>query len=167
MQKNDQGVFGVRTVMLGLVFIVLIAGSYFWLLPVYHDRQVQGKIEEVFVSTDICRAAVVRTVKETTEPALSSSLFGCDGGATSGVKIPKHLKSIAIGNSGAITVIFDYRVLNKLTPFTNTLTLVPLVDASNILRVGDVKKTVASWRCGSVADGTTVPVQYLPYGCRG
>jgi type IV pilus assembly protein PilA len=165
--KGFSNGFITRLALGGLVLLSLVAGAYFWLLPVYHDRPVQNKISEVFVSTDVCRAVVARAVKDANASSLSASLFGCDGGAASGVKISKHLKSIAMGDAGSITVTFDYRELSQLTPFTNTLTLIPLVDTSNPLRVGDVKKDIAGWRCGSAADGTTVPQAYLPSGCRG
>jgi type IV pilus assembly protein PilA len=167
MQKIVSNGLVAKLGMLGLILVSLIAAAYLWLLPAYQVWQVQSKIEEVFGSADACRAVVDRAVKETTALSLSSSLFVCDGGAASGVKISKYLKSIAIGNAGTITVTFDYRTLPALTPFTHTLTLMPLVDGSKALSTGDINKTIVGWRCGNAKDGTTVPVPYLPSGCRG
>lgn len=167
MKKLKQSGFGTPAVMAGMVLVAMLAALYFWGAPVYRDRQVQGQLDEVLASAVVCRVQVERAVKESTAPALSTALFGCDGGAASGLKISKHLKSIAIANAGAITVTIDYRTLPQLTPFTNTLTVVPLVDASNALSTADVKKNIAGWRCGSPQDGTTVPSKYLPANCRG
>lgn len=167
MQKSVSNGLVAKLGLLGLVLVSLTAAAYLWLLPAYQVWQVQNKIEEVFVSADACRAVVDRGVKETKASSLSSSLFVCDGGAASGVKISRYLKSIAIGNAGAITLTFDYRELPALTPFTHTLTMMPLVDGSKALSTADVNKTIVGWRCGNAKDGTTVPETYLPSGCRG
>ena len=149
----------------GLSALGFVAAVY--LLPAYQDLQVQGKVAEVFASTDACRAEIANVVNKTTATALSTTLFGCDGGAAAGVKISKHLKSIAVGNAGTITVTLDFRSLTELTPVNSTLTLVPLADATTALGVGDVHKNVVAWRCGSPQDGTTILSKYLPSNCRG
>ena len=147
--------------------VLLGAVAYFYGVPAYHDYQVQNKVSEVFVSSDACRAEVAQIVQRTSAPRLSTSLFGCDGGASSGVKISRHLKSIAVGPAGAITLTLDYQSLSGLTPYTSTLTLIPLAGSNSVLRADDVNKTIAAWRCGSPGDGTTIPSKYLPSHCRG
>ncbi len=167
--KRDrlQGSNGMRWMAgLGAVGLLSVA-AYLRVFPAYQDYRVQGKVAEVFVSVDACRAEVSQAMRVTTAPMLSTSLFVCDGGASSGVKISRYLKSIAVRSAGAITVTLDYRSLSELTQSTNTLTLVPLADASTALGSTDVHKAIVAWRCGDPKDGTTVPNRYLPADCRG
>ena len=145
--------------------LILMAYVYGW--PAYQDYQVQSQISEVFMSADACRVEVSQIVQKTSATKLSTSLFSCDGGASSGVKISRHLKSIAVGPAGAITVALDYHSLSGLTPYTNALTLIPLAGPNSVLTTDDVNKTISAWRCGSSNDGTTIPVKYLPSQCRG
>jgi type IV pilus assembly protein PilA len=153
--------------MIGASVAVLGVVAYVALQPTYHNYQVQSKLADVFPSVDACRANITQIVQKTKVPALSAALFGCDGGASSGVKISRHLKSIAVSNAGMITVTLDYRSLAELTPTSSVLTVVPLLDATTELKTTDVRKAIAQWRCGSAQDGTTIPSQYLPSNCRG
>ena len=168
MKKFSQTGFGTLQwlLMVGVIGLLSVV-AYVYLLPAYRDNQVQKKLTEVFVSVDACKADVAQVVQKTSAPVLSTALFSCDGGASSGVKISRHLKSIAVGPTGGITVTLDYHSLLELTPITSTLTLVPLVDASTALRAADVHKTISAWRCGNPKDGTTIPSKYLPSNCRG
>ena len=163
----EKGFGKVHLMVLAGGAVLLSVVAYVYGVPAYQDYQVQSKVAEVFVSADACRAEVSKIVLRTAAPVLSTSLFGCDGGASSGVKISSHLKSIAVNSAGAITFTLDYRSLSGLTPFTNTLTLVPLAGPNLVLRAEDVNKTIAAWRCGSPGDGTTIPSKYLPSHCRG
>jgi len=153
--------------MIGVSIAVLGVVAYVAFQPTYHNYQVQSKLADIFPSIDACRADVAQIVQKTTAEKLSTSLFGCDGGASSGVKISRHLKSIAVSNAGMITVTLDYRSLPELTPTSSVLTVVPLLDATTELKTTDVRKAIAQWRCGSAQDGTTIPSQYLPSNCRG
>jgi type IV pilus assembly protein PilA len=146
---------------------LLGALAYVYALPAYRDYQVQSKVSEVFVSVDACRAQVNQIVKNTSAPVLTPALFACDGGASSGAPISRHLKSIAVRATGAITVTLDPQSVPELTRTTSTLTVVPLADASTALGSSDVRRTIFAWRCGSPQDGTTIPSKYLPSGCRG
>jgi type IV pilus assembly protein PilA len=163
----EKGLSKVQWMALAAGAVLLSAMAYIYGLPAYHDYQLQSKVSEVFVSADACRAEVSQIVQRTSAPVLSTSLFACDGGASSGAKISRHLKSIAVNSAGAITVTLDYRSLPGLTPFTSTLTLVPLSGPATVLGTGDVNKTIFAWRCGSPADGTTVAGKYLPSSCGG
>ena len=157
----------VKGLLVALGVVLLGMAAYVFVLPAYRDYQVQRKVSEVFVSADACRAEVSQIVQNTSAPVLSTSLFGCDGGVASGVKISSHLKSIAVNSAGKITVTLDYRSLPELTPGSNILTVVPLSDATTVLSTGDAHKPVFAWRCGSPKDGTTLPSKYLPSHCRG
>ncbi len=149
----------------GIALLAVII--YLFALPAYRDYQVRSKVSEVFVSIDACRAVVAQVVLSTSAPMLSSALFSCDGGASSGVKISRYLASIAVRGNAAISVTLDHRSVPELTRTTSTLTLVPLADPNRVLGESDVRKPIFSWRCGSPRDGTTIPGQYLPSNCRG
>jgi len=146
---------------------ILGAVAYSLIRPSYKNYQVRTQLDEVMLSVNACRADVSKIIQNTSANVLSTSLFGCDGGASSGVKISRHLKSIAVGHAGSITVTLDYRSLPELSPTTSTLTLVPMANANTVLGTGDVRKAIFAWRCGSPQDGTTIPSQYLPADCRG
>jgi type IV pilus assembly protein PilA len=167
--KNDrQKSFGtLRWSLLAVAGALLAAAGYLFALPAYQDYKVRSKVSEVFVSVDACRALVTQIVQSTTAPMLSPTLFSCDGGASSGAKISRHLASIAVRGTAAITVTLDYQSLPELTRTTSTLTLVPMADANTLLGSGDVRKPIVAWRCGSPQDGTTIPAKYLPSNCRG
>ncbi len=163
----EQGFGKVQLMVMAGVAVLLSVVAYVYGLPAYQDYQVKAKVAEVFVSADACRADVSNIVQRTAAPVLSTSLFGCDGGASAGVKISRHLKSIAVNSAGAITLTLDYRSLLGLTPFTSTLTLIPLSGTNTVLKTADVNKAIVAWRCGSPQDGTTIPSKYLPSNCRG
>ena len=148
---------------------VAIIGStaYFLSLPAHQDDQVQSKVAEVFVSVSSCRAEINQMLKKKSAQTPSKVPFTCDGGASAGVKISPHLKSIAVSPAGAITAMLDFRSLPELTPATNMLSLVPLADATHVLAAGDAHQAIHAWRCGSPQDGTTIPAKYLPANCRG
>ena len=54
-----------------------------------------------------------------------------------------------------------------MTTTTNTLTLVPMVNATTAVAATNGGITVHGWRCGLPADGTTINAKYLPASCRG
>lgn len=148
----------------GLALVIAAIGR--WAVPWYGNLKVQNKLAEVFVAVDACQREVDKLVRSTSAPMLSTSLFVCDGGASSGATISRYLKSIAVRATGAITVAVNHHSLPELTLATSTLTIVPMLDEKTTLRSSDVGKTILAWRCGSPEDGTTIPRKYLPSNCR-
>lgn len=149
----------------GLIISVLVV-VYFYLFPQYQNHKIVSEIEGVFVSIDACKADVNQFVQKAGSAKLSDKVMSCDGGAASGAKISRHLKSIAISPIGAIAVRLDFRSLQALTAYTDTLTLVPLTEAGVPLSDADGGKSIKSWRCGEAKDGTTIPEKYLPAQCK-
>lgn len=127
MKKDEKVGMGLmpKLIVLGAVALLSAIG-YFLVLPGYRDLQAQNKLADVFVSLDACRAQINQLVQSTASPSLTPGMLACDGGASVGVKISPHLKSIAVSPTGVITVTLDNRALPELTPTTSTLTLVPL-----------------------------------------
>lgn len=161
-----QGVTVVRfgLGLVGLALMIAVIGLR--AVPWYQDLQVQNKVAEVFVAVEACREEVGKVVRSTSAPVLSTSLFVCDGGASSGAKISRYLRSIAVRATGAITVAVNHHSLPELTLATSTLTIVPMLDEKIAFRSSDVGKPIVGWRCGSPEDGTTIPRKYLPSNCR-
>ena len=157
---------GLRKVMFGLG-VAAVAGVLvrFVAMPTYQDYQTRNKVSEAIATIAMCRTEIARIVRTTSADLLSTSLFACDGGASSGGQIPRHLKSIAVRATGAMTITLDHRFLPELTLATSSVTVVPMLDAKSALRTTDVGKTVLAWRCGSPEDGTTIPGKYLPTDC--
>ena len=79
---------------------ILGAAAYGLMRPLYKNYQVRTQLDGVMLSVNACRADVSKIIQNTSANALSTSLFGCDGGASSGVKISRHLKSIAVSHAG-------------------------------------------------------------------
>lgn len=132
-------------------------------LPAYQDYKTKARMSEVILAVYSCRAAVVNTVQPSTTPNVSAALpDACEFKAT------KYVKSGTVNANGLVTVRADESNLPQLDATTNTLTLLPIQTGTTAL-VGttDGGKTIVGWRCGSVADGTTIPAKYLPSSCRG
>ena len=110
-----------------------------------------------------CRAAVVNTVQPSTAVDVSVALLNaCEFRGT------KYVKSGTVDANGLITVKADESNLPQLDATTNTLTLLPIQTGTTpLVGTTDGGKNIAGWRCGSVADGTTIPAKYLPGSCRG
>ena len=47
------------------------------------------------------------------------------------------------------------------------LTLMPLIAGIPADVTTDLGKAIPTWRCGSIADGTTLPISALPTSCQG
>ncbi len=80
----------------------------------------------------------------------------------------QYVKSVTVDANGLVTVKADESNLPQLDATTNTLTLLPIQTGTTpLVGTTDGGKNIAGWRCGSVADGTTIPAKYLPGSCRG
>ncbi|MFT5120049.1 MAG: type IV pilus assembly protein PilA [Psychrobacter glaciei] len=133
-------------------------------LPTYQDYSIKAKVSEVMLAASACRTSVVATVQPSSAADVSSILPNVCNEFTA----TQYVKSVTVSSNGIITVLADEANLSTLTSTTNALTLAPIQTGSDAL-VGITAggKTIAGWRCGSVADGTTIPAKYLPSSCRG
>ncbi len=161
MKRSLQKGFTLIELMIVVAIIGILAAVA---LPAYQDYTVRAKVSEVVLAASSCRTTVTEAVQSATG-TMTAANFPCSG--TSGTNLSKYVKSIATDANGKITVTADHAALPQLTPSTNVLTLTPFVNDTTALANSDFGKTVFKWRCGSSADGTSIPSKYLPGSCRG
>jgi type IV pilus assembly protein PilA len=78
----------------------------------------------------------------------------------------KFVASGAADSEGKITIVGDGTNLSQINGAPN-LTLVPMVSGLALSSAADGGKTIEGWRCGLLADGTSIATKYLPSSCRG
>ncbi|WP_374294620.1 pilin [Acinetobacter sp.] len=150
--------------LIELMIVVAIIGILAAVaLPAYQDYTVKAKVSEVVLAASSCRTTVTEAVQSSPAVNVSAVLpTVCAFTPT------KYVTSGAVDANGKITVTANQANLTALTATTNALTLVPIRTGTTAL-VGttDGGRTIAGWRCGLAADGTTIPRKYLPGSCQG
>lgn len=132
-------------------------------LPAYQDYKTKAKVSEVILAVYSCRSAVVDIVQPSSKIDVSDALKN-----SCNFKRTRYVKSGVVDQNGIVTVKADEGNLTALTATTNTLTLIPMRTATTaLIGITDGGKLIVGWRCGSVADGTTIPAKYLPGSCKG
>ncbi|MFC6380476.1 pilin [Psychrobacter glacincola] len=160
-ETNSQSGFTLIELMIVIVIVGVLSAVA---LPTYQDYITKTKALEAISAANSCRISVVDVVQPSSAVDVSIALASaCDHFVPT-----KYVKSVSVSIDGIITVLADEANLTALTATSNALTLAPIQTGSNALvGITDGGKTIAGWRCGSVADGTTIPAKYLPSSCRG
>ena len=87
--------------------------------------------------------------------------WGCEVDAGTG---SQYVQAITTDGDGRVTA-----TARGISASVNgsIITFVPLADATTPATYSGGAQALFGWRCGSSADGTTVPLKFLPGSCRG
>jgi len=157
MQKMQKG-FTLIELMIVVAIIGILAAVA---LPAYQDYTVRAKVSEVILAASSCRTGISEAVQISAAAIPTTALP-----AACTVSVTKMVASGSADAIGKILIVGNFTNLG-LTNTTNTLSIVPMFDASNALAATNGGVTIHGWRCGLTGDGTTILAKYLPASCRG
>ena len=166
MKRQLQHGFTLIELMIVVAIIGILAAVA---LPAYQDYTKRAKMSEVVLAASACRTSITEVYQSgSASNAPGANGWGCESGAgTSSPSVSsKYVASVTTSVDGKITVAaqgfgdsqIDTKVVT-LTPMSSATA--PSVFASN------AGSALWGWRCGSSADGTTIPSKFLPGSCRG
>ena len=139
----------IVTVIIGVLAVVAIRAA--------NGYAVRAKVSEAVLALSTCRTVVAEYLMSADALPTASDSYGCEGSGTS-----KYVDTISTTTSGIIKV--GVRGVGDLRVDFHTITLAPLDGSGAVM--SDVGR-VARWRCGAIADGTDVNLEFLPGTCRG
>lgn len=145
-----------KAISLSVLALLLLAISYKLASPILKERSIRSNIEEVFESINYCKRMVATKLAVVPPPGKAIEPIVCDGGASGGKAISVFIKNISVDGRGVISVALNHEKLGALGPANSEIVVKPLMNDAT---------TIAYWRCGARADGSTVPVDFLPLQC--
>jgi len=155
-RTSRQAGFTIIEVMLVTMIIGVLAAL---ILPSIRVETARVKMSEALLAFGTCRN-MVSELYNSGGDSPGAGNWGCE--SVVGTPVSVYVDSVTTEDDGLIKV--SLRGFNDLSIDFHDITLTPLDNTGTRAVDGSI---VRRWRCGSVADGTTVPPQYLPGTCRG
>jgi type IV pilus assembly protein PilA len=153
MSRRQRG-FTLVELMIVVAIVGILASVA---MPAYQDYTVRAKMSEVILALSTCRTAVTEVYQGGGASPPGANNWGCEAAGTS-----KYVSSITSSADGMLTA-----TVQNITGLTGqVVTLTPLAAADTPADIGDAGNGLFGWRCGAVADGTSVAPKYLPSSCR-
>jgi type IV pilus assembly protein PilA len=153
---SRQGGFTIIEVMIVTMIIGVLASIA---LPIVRSYTARAKMSEALLAFAPCRNAITEIYQAGGDPPAPGN-WGCEIASNAS----KYVDSISTQDPGPVIKV-SLRGFSDLRIDTMDLTLMPLDNTGN--PPSGAGSAVRTWRCGSPADGTQVPPQYLPASCRG
>jgi type IV pilus assembly protein PilA len=157
--KTMQKGFTLIELMIVVAIIGILAAVA---LPAYQDYTIRAKMSEVILGMSACRTSITEVYQSGPATAPLANGWGCEISAT---QATKYVAGISTSVNGVVTA-----TVQNISPSVNTsvVTLMPMSTSSLTATMSaGASQSLYGWRCGATADGTSVPLKYLPGSCRG
>ena len=138
----------IVVVIIGVLAVVAIRSA--------NSYAARAKVSEAMNALTNCRT-LISEIYISGDYIPNANEWGCESTDTS-----KYVSAVSTTEEGIIQV--DLRGMGDLRLDTHRITMAPLDTTGTLM---SALGRVARWRCGSIADGTDVSVEFLPATCRG
>jgi type IV pilus assembly protein PilA len=128
-------------------------------VPAYQNYAARAKLSEVIIALSACRTTITEIYQSGLIPPGANN-WQCESGVLS-----RYVAGVATDADGKVSATIQGISASVDGKF---VTLVPLIsDNTPASAASNMGSSLFGWRCGAAADGTDLPLQYLPSSCRG